>query len=179
MNKATHHGTCQICARTQKLPGGMLSTHGYTTQWGFFNGVCPGSGFKPWEESNARAARDVARVECEIDRLEALAAEVSVETEHAWMNHMVGDTKMPAKVAKADLALDGATLYANIARYGRVRCTKIYEAPRSSLESEIRTRNRLHAAYLKSQAGNLKSYVAWQSKRIANWAPAELTPIAA
>lgn len=46
-----HKGTCQICGRSQKLPGGVLSKHGYTTRWGFFEKVCPGSGHLPFEVS--------------------------------------------------------------------------------------------------------------------------------
>jgi len=50
-NKATHSGTCQVCGNFQKLPGNVLSKHGYTKQWGFFNGVCWGAGSKPFEIS--------------------------------------------------------------------------------------------------------------------------------
>lgn len=51
MAKATHSGTCQLCFARQKLPGGVLSQHGYTTRWGFFEGVCPGSKHLPYELS--------------------------------------------------------------------------------------------------------------------------------
>ena len=43
--KATHDGECQLCGRMQKLPDGRLAKHGYTTRWGFFQGVCPGYAF--------------------------------------------------------------------------------------------------------------------------------------
>jgi hypothetical protein len=47
--KATHRGTCQCCGRLQKLPGGLLSKHGYTVDWGYFNGVCWGAHHQPLE----------------------------------------------------------------------------------------------------------------------------------
>ena len=49
--KATHKGECQLCGRTQLLPSGQLSKHGYTTRWGFFSGVCSGAHHLPFELS--------------------------------------------------------------------------------------------------------------------------------
>jgi hypothetical protein len=49
--KATHNGHCQICGRQQALPNGRLSKHGYTVDWGYFNGVCTGANHAPLEES--------------------------------------------------------------------------------------------------------------------------------
>lgn len=49
--RATHKGECQLCGRIQLLPKGALSTHGYTTRWGFFSGTCPGSRHQPFELS--------------------------------------------------------------------------------------------------------------------------------
>jgi hypothetical protein len=49
--KATHKGECQICSGMQKLPGNLLSTHGYRVLNNCFNGVCPGSKNLPYELS--------------------------------------------------------------------------------------------------------------------------------
>lgn len=51
MAKSTNKGTCQWCGAIQKLPNELLSQHGYTTQWGFFEGVCRGSRNQPLEKS--------------------------------------------------------------------------------------------------------------------------------
>ena len=59
---ATHEGSCQICGRQQKLPGNVLSKHGYTTRWGFFSGVCPGASYEPFEVSCDLIARYVERM---------------------------------------------------------------------------------------------------------------------
>ena len=49
---AVTEGTCQACFNQQKLPGGMLSLHGYQRPGvGFIQGRCPGVGYPPYEES--------------------------------------------------------------------------------------------------------------------------------
>lgn len=49
--KATYFGICQLCQSTQKLPGGRIAVHGYTVDYGFFHGICRGSGELPLNES--------------------------------------------------------------------------------------------------------------------------------
>jgi hypothetical protein len=50
-NKSTHRGTCQACGRVQcvTLHKDTLAKHGYTVDWGYFNGVCQGAEAKPLE----------------------------------------------------------------------------------------------------------------------------------
>lgn len=46
-------GTCQICERKLKVPGGKISLHGYNRPGhGYIQGRCPGSGELPWEVSS-------------------------------------------------------------------------------------------------------------------------------
>lgn len=44
-NKATHRGSCQACGRVQAIEPNkqLIAKHGYTVDWGFFNGVCAGA----------------------------------------------------------------------------------------------------------------------------------------
>jgi hypothetical protein len=49
--KATHKGTCQVCGRQQMLPNDRLSKHGYTVEFGWFEGTCQGAGHLPYELS--------------------------------------------------------------------------------------------------------------------------------
>jgi len=49
--KATNKGTCQCCGSVQKLPSGVLSNHGYTVEFGWFNGTCQGAKHLPFEQS--------------------------------------------------------------------------------------------------------------------------------
>src|SRR6185369_7276388 len=70
MDKATHSGSCQICGRVQKLPGDVLSKHGYTTRWGFFSGTCPGSGYRPFEVAFDRIQLSIDNVKAQIAGIE-------------------------------------------------------------------------------------------------------------
>ena len=50
MTKHTHRATCQACGRVQALRAdGNLAKHGYTVDYGWFNGTCMGSDNKPVE----------------------------------------------------------------------------------------------------------------------------------
>lgn len=92
--KATHDGTCQVCGNYQKLPGGNLSKHGYTKQWGFFSGTCWGAENLPFEQSKdlidlsiARAKQSLADTEAESA---ALKAGRQFEDGKAWAHVYVG-----------------------------------------------------------------------------------------
>ena len=49
--KHTHKGHCQCCGRVQAVRNnnGLLAKHGYTVDYGFFDGVCDGSDNLPLE----------------------------------------------------------------------------------------------------------------------------------
>jgi hypothetical protein len=48
--KHTHRGSCQACGRVQAhQANGLIAKHGYTVDWGFFNGICAGADRKPLE----------------------------------------------------------------------------------------------------------------------------------
>lgn len=54
MSKATHNGTCQACGRVQAVKAnGLLAKHGYTVDYGYFNGTCSGSDSKPLEQETS------------------------------------------------------------------------------------------------------------------------------
>lgn len=48
----THKGTCQLCGRTHAVNNktGEIAKHGYTVDYGFFNGTCGGSGILPLQK---------------------------------------------------------------------------------------------------------------------------------
>lgn len=60
MTKATHNGTCQCCGRVQALTPNGIAKHGYTTEYGFFNGTCRGSDNQPLELDTALNVATVA-----------------------------------------------------------------------------------------------------------------------
>ena len=60
-NQATHQGTCQICGRIHKVNNvtGLVATHGYTVDYGYFNGACSGSSKLPLEVSCDALKQDI------------------------------------------------------------------------------------------------------------------------
>jgi hypothetical protein len=52
---ATHNGTCQTCGNQQAVSYGRVAKHGYTVEWGYFNGQCSGSGELPLEQGRSTA----------------------------------------------------------------------------------------------------------------------------
>ncbi len=72
--KAEFDGTCQLCGRVQRLPNGVLSKHGYTVEWGFFNGQCPGSSGLPYEQSTDLIAGAIVSQQSSIASSQARAA---------------------------------------------------------------------------------------------------------
>lgn len=87
--QATHNGTCQCCGRVQAYSKSGVAKHGYTTEWGYFNGVCGGSDHEPLElatdlnvqtvaamlnfanEQEAKAEGDITQVPVEIREKDA------------------------------------------------------------------------------------------------------------
>lgn len=76
MTTATHNGTCQACGRQHavNVKSGLLAKHGYTVDWGFFNGTCQGSDHLPLEH-------DTALNLAIIDSLRTRAAQLDLEAE--------------------------------------------------------------------------------------------------
>ena len=73
--KATHNGHCQCCGRLQALPNGTLSKHGYTVDWGYFNGVCAGENNAPLETSRELLDTIVTSLRRFADEMDARAVE--------------------------------------------------------------------------------------------------------
>ena len=76
----THRGTCQACGARQavELPKNIIAKHGYTVAgFGFFNGVCRGSGHAPAEHDvtlTYRIMDGLRQWAAEQDRLASLIA---------------------------------------------------------------------------------------------------------
>lgn len=78
---STHTGTCQACGRRQAvhINTGNIAKHGYTTDYGFFNGTCGGSDELPLELDTAVNIRTVAAMIKFAAEQEA-AAEAEIDT---------------------------------------------------------------------------------------------------
>jgi hypothetical protein len=72
--KATHNGTCQRCGRQQAIKDGVLVNHGYTVDYGWFQGICAGTNERPLEVNKDLATDTVIYCGVEAEKLEAITA---------------------------------------------------------------------------------------------------------
>jgi len=196
-NKATHSGSCQACGAQQKLPGGVLAKHGYTTKWGFFSGTCQGSGsqafevscdlierFIAWAEQKravAAAFRDSLllppteakgwmRLYRSATRYGVSSGYYWVEVEMAYQNDVIGErTYTTAKFLNPDNnRWEG--LYQR-GMYGVDDSTGIL--------AWVASANQKRAAAVADEIAKIEEYIRWQQKRVAEWKPGTLTPVGA
>jgi hypothetical protein len=188
MSKATHNGTCQICGASQKLPGGRLSQHGYTTKWGFFSGVCTGAHGLPFEQSTDLIERAIKNVEGWHADVELEIAELATATDFVWLNVHANHTSSWVRVALADLTTrphsnPKLTEVVYIAEGARrpIEVAVLHPAseyaPGTTLRDGLTKRNALYAAHLARVQQARVDYIAWQKARVASWKPSELTPV--
>ena len=195
--KATHTGSCQACGSTQKLPGGKLSLHGYTVNWGCFNGMCPGAHHDPFEVSCAliqqfieNAKVSLESTEKEIKKLEELPGpEVTKAWKHEYVTrektvwgstgrYVWNQVEVKATLRKSE-SDDYTWLNFSYVDYeGKERKIDLYGDYDKSLAEAIQYMN---SQYIKSvlapRAKQLKSYIDWQTNRVNNWKPGELQPV--
>lgn len=203
MAKATHTGTCQICGCNQKLPNGQLSKHGYTTQWGFFSGVCSGAHALPFEQSTGLIEEKIQFVKKAILALKAeridlleMTDGVMVVLEYTCSRRGARSHRW-AKAPAATCTITGwsgselSTSYTEEHTFGygteTFECDYIYTGRgygdgdhlnRPSLEVLIK---RANAHYVKTVTDNnisqMEDYIQWQEKRVAGWVEKPLTPV--
>lgn len=183
-NKATHSGTCQICGREQKLPGGQLSQHGYTVDWGYFSGVCWGSKHLPFEQSIDLIASAIDSQKSTIARLRSEIADLADSTDatKVWRNtyiptrgyfwEQVGITETIRKSDRRQSFnwsdFDGTRKSGQPGEY-------LY-ADRT-LANVVKYENAKYAATLNARIRKCESYILWQKDRINNWKPQPLEAI--
>jgi hypothetical protein len=169
----------------QKLPGGVLAAHGYTTRWGFFLGVCDGAGELPYEQSKdyietcMRRAQTLAanrRTEAAAALLDVNPAKVTV---HAYLTGGHGD-RSGYRWIPTRLGFDriGRVCYWHPGDHSHAEGWRpMAVGSGRTLTEAAALAARKYADHLESEAANFDRYVCWQAERIARWAPAELTPI--
>lgn len=88
---ATHNGTCQACGRQHavNVKSGKLAKHGYTVDWGFFNGTCSGSDNLPLEqdaELNLAIIKQLTEQAAQLDiEAEGEITKVQIKVGHKWV----------------------------------------------------------------------------------------------
>jgi hypothetical protein len=193
--KATHFGECQVCGSLQKLPGGVMSLHGYTVDWHSFNGVCWGAKGKPFEKSFDLIQEDIDRTKAYRERLlntvKELCAPATDETTvwmdvfhpysgrtpsyYAWEN--LGPLTMTTKthddgwVSRSFFyTKDDKQVQLSNSDYG-------YEYGIKSVAEVAQIMNRKYAEVLAKRAAKAQSHIDWQQKRIDTWQERELRPV--
>ena len=175
---ATHTGTCQLCGKRHMLPGGVLAKHGYTVDFGYFNGTCHGSDELPFEVSKDVAEASLAKAAARRDELLAKADAVS----------LTGNEDGTVWVA---MRRKGANTGKTVTSWERVR---FVEGVRHMVVAEdglkqqhgfygdanaiVRQLQQRYADVMfRSPAKQADMYIAWQGERCAKWAPADLVPV--
>lgn len=87
----THKGHCQVCGNMHAVDNSHngLAKHGYTVDWGFFNGTCHGSDELPIQLDRTLADKTIASLDAEIDRLQS-----SLDTINDWFPESVYGYKL-------------------------------------------------------------------------------------
>jgi hypothetical protein len=128
MAKSTHIGTCQICGRSQKLPSGRIAQHGYTVQWGSYNGICNGTGQLPFEQSKDFLQKAVHSTEAEIPQAEVAATKAADALRAALTSIGNHDTKQHLLAAQRSLSQQCHGMKAFV-KIGTQRCEAWKPAP--------------------------------------------------
>lgn len=73
----THRGHCQACGRVQAVDtaNNLLAKHGYTVDFGYFDGVCTGSDRQPLEVDKSFAEATIVKISEWIDGQKVLLQE--------------------------------------------------------------------------------------------------------
>jgi hypothetical protein len=186
MTKATHYGNCQWCGSLQKLPGGVLSTHGYTVTHGWFNGICHGSGHLPYQiscgliEDSIRWAKS-QRNNIEAQREMALAVDPATTNkcwQHVYHPELSSRTRGMVRIWEE---VELIQTYPDQNRFHHfVHRGKRHDVHNRGLLAEKVDEGQQHyAIHLCAQIGEIDVYIARQEQRVSAWKPADLKPIAA
>jgi hypothetical protein len=189
MDKATHSGSCQICGRVQKLPGNVLSKHGYTTRWGFFSGTCPGSGYRPFEVAFDRiqAAIDdvkmqIAGIESDIVTMNAAPVE-NVAPFHAYRSASKCSRYERSGHYESTVTLTPGTLYGDVILThakddtGRKTESSLTYSLHGTIEQIVLKLRADKQRRMEGWVADRQKFVDWQEHRIATWKPGTLTAV--
>lgn len=187
--KATHQGHCQVCGSFQRLPGGVLSNHGYTVPFGYFSGTCRGSGYKPFETHTDRVQKSIDDATGWAEALEESARNWRAATTTVAFSYYV-----PAKYASSGrgrTVIPGGTFWKTVApeaisedlRHwtdpdGKEHQTGYYNyGPNHGLADLVAQQNEKYARHYDQQAAQTRAYIATQKARLAGWKPQPLKEV--
>lgn len=200
--KATHYGSCQACGCRQKLPGGVLALHGYTTAWGFFSGICAGSKHLPFEVSCDLIKSTIERTQALLtstqDEIESLKLN---EGPRVWMHIYKPATwergsksgyvwqmvtlKMETKPFSSGGGSYAVFTYDLTEGNGDVRTVKVdayvgvtgHHGHAQTMAEAAQYFSSLRIAKLQKDVVKMTEYITWQTERVNNWKPGTLTEV--
>jgi hypothetical protein len=108
MEKSTHRGHCQICGRIQAITPRGVAKHGYTVDFGFFQGVCQGSDSKPLEQD--RSMTDSIAVALEDHAVEQQRISTQYETGERKVTHVMRSVIQDRKYVKVRIEVTDASV---------------------------------------------------------------------
>ena len=90
----THRGHCQACGRVQAVDtaNNLLAKHGYTVDFGYFDGVCTGSDRKPLEVDKSFSEATIVRISAWIDGQKVLLQE-AIEGRKTFSHYTLETTR--------------------------------------------------------------------------------------
>lgn len=163
-----YRGHCPCCGNQQAVLNngtGTMSQHGYTVEYGWFNGVCQGHNYKPMELEREGAEHFISMVLAEVSKMEKKLDSYEAGTSHPTsIKSLFGGTKAKnIPWEEASEYLQKQTLEAEIWKLkGRIKQGKSYaqylatllEAVHGKplLEINIEAEKKAHAARPKELA---------------------------
>jgi hypothetical protein len=173
---STHTGICQLCGKRHMLPSGKLAKHGYTVDYGYFSGTCPGSDELPWEVSKGEAEATIPSAIAQRDRLLADADAVSLtgnDDGTVWceLRRPVNGSRFKTKTAWEKVKLDAEKKWNVVAADG-FKDQHGYYGDANEIVAQLQ--KRYADVVFRRRAEQAQQYIDWQMKRCAEWAPAEL-----
>ena len=205
-HKATHQGECQICGNVQKLPHGVLSLHGYTVDYGWFNGTCSGAKGKPYETSCDLIQAAIDSTKESIVSYAALAEELAVTTDYVWVSVYYRASSERHVTGRHAEKHNASSIISYEGEYsGGEKYTKYFVAPTHILDSEkdsyiknptrcayvelgkygsfasldevIVEQNKNRLNMVKNTITQMEAFIKWQEGRIATWKLQELAEV--
>lgn len=178
-NKATHLGHCQVCGRRQMLPNGQLAKHGYTVEYGWFNGTCYGSGNLPIELDFKLVEDSIARTEIHIKDLEEKIKYWSTDTSPKTYCEVKGQTGIWVWQEVELVLYHKPNLTHPYFKFVNPLNNKEVEIPFlavKTLPEAVAIFNEKYVKHLQRLVSSLKNYIESQKNRIENWHEKPLIP---
>ena len=187
MKQATHNGECQICGRTQKLPNGQMSKHGYNVTSGFFSGTCRGSDNLPFELSKSLVDGAIKDAKVHQAWLVGRIKELREDTNPAkayvqYYKRMEGYKNAwveTSTIVKAPHGSRTGQWVTTVTEWGgqEYEAGVGYAYHMTAVEAAYKCNTRFADSLEKDDLAGITRYIAWQTRRIKDWAIKPLTKI--